>query len=271
MKYTKEFLISELQRFYDENGRVPTSNDMKVKFGYPSTWSYINCFGTYNNGVEAANLPLNQTHECRTGFETCCECGCYLQKNQNWRTDGLLKGQVMCHSCHQNIRTDYINGKLNKNSTVASGFISQRVVANVLGLELKDDCNCSISFKYPFDLYDENRYNYINVKGSKLHYIVGQNLYWKFSLEQKEIPDTYVMLGFDKNRKNILKVWITDPLDDLTYEKKTLNITNTNEKSLFAQPWEVDPKPYNDMLHKMSEKRKETNGKSCILDNSDLK
>ena len=84
-------------------------------------------------------------------------------------------------------------------------------------------------------------------------------------------------MGFDENRKNILRVWITDSLDDLTYDvknekpKKSIGITNTEKNLKKAKPWEVDAKPYDDMLHQMSQKRKETNGKNCVLNNNDLK
>ena len=147
-----------------------------------------------------------------------------------------------------------MTGNLDKNSEVGFAFISQRVVANVLKLTLKNDCNCSIGFNAPYDLYDKDKYFYINVKVSKLH----DNYYWKFGLKQKVVPDTYIMLGFDENRKNILHIWITDPLDDLTYDeikerpKGDIGITNTYYGLEKAEPWEVDTKPYNDVLHSMS-------------------
>lgn len=272
-KYTKEFLISELQRFYYENGRVPTKLDMQPKFGYPSSGAYVSHFGTFNNGVEAAGFEPYQTNEKRTGNETCCKCGCYKKENQRWITKGLPKGEVMCYGCYKNSRTDYMMGNLDKKSNVGSAFISQRVVAKYLGLKLKDDLNCTEGFKHPFDLYDEKKYYYINVKSSQLHNSLRGNPYWRFNLSQKEMPDTYIMLGFDKDRKNILKAWKSDPLDDLIFDEKTgrskniLGITNTFRVLRQYQPWEMDTIPLNKILHEMSQKRKDTNGIRCPLDN----
>lgn len=277
MTYTDEFLISELHRFVRENSRVPKMYDLVVKKGYPSYQAYRDHFGSFNSGLETANLEINQTNKKRNGTETCCICKNYLKLGEDWLTKGLLKGEVICMNCYQKSKRDYMNGNLDKNSAVGVAFISQRVVANVLGLELKYDCNCVEGFKHSFDLYDRSRYNYINVKDSKLHYTIERSPAWHFGLTQKIIPDTYIMLGYDKNRKNVLRVWITDAIDDFVFNEKkgktltSKTITNVYESLDKAKPWEVDPKPYDDMLHQMSEKRKATNGTNCVLSNDDLR
>lgn len=249
----KEFLISELQRFYRKNGRSPRQVDMQRKFGYPNYKNYQNWFGSFNNGLEIANLDINNTNEDRTGLETCCVCGNYLKEGQNWSTKGLPKGQVMCYNCHQRSKSDYMNKNLDKNSKVASAFISQRIVAKTFNISLENDCNCSIGFGAKYDLYDKGRYNYINVKSSKLH----KDNSWKFHFIDKYVPDVYICVGFSINKENIEYVWITDPLDDLIYNEKTektkkgISITNTPYGLRRAKPWEVDTKPYNDVLHSM--------------------
>ena len=203
----------------------------------------------------------------RTGNETCYFCNSNKGQKQGWITKGLSKGEVMCLSCYQKLQTNYMNKNLDKNTSVAKGFIGQRIVAKVLGLELKNDCNCSVGFNYPYDLYDEGRYDKINVKSCKL----GDYNSWIFGLSQKVIPDTYILVGFDENRKNILRVWIASSNDKLVIDNFSVFISNNVNNDLSrAKPWEVDVKPYNDMLHKMSEKRKDTNGKECILSNDDL-
>ena len=200
------------------------------------------------------------------GDETCCKCGNYLQKNQNWVIKGIKNEQFICERCYKNFQSDYIKGVLDKNSSVAKGFILQRVVANVLGLELKDDCNCSVGFNYPYDLYDKDGYGTINVKSSKLY----NNSIWQFSLKNKYIPNTYIFVGFDVDRKHILKVWFIVSTYFLILKKKSIGISSSNKGLERWSECEVDVKPYNDMLHKMSEKRKETEGKECILINDDL-
>ena len=74
MTYTKEFLISELQRFHRENGRVPRRIDMQPKFGYPSYQAYTTHFITFNNGLEAAKLKVNQIRYKLNGTEICVYC-----------------------------------------------------------------------------------------------------------------------------------------------------------------------------------------------------
>ena len=274
---TDDFLISELHRFYEENDRVPTQLDLQGRFGYPSHCAYQNHFGSHNNALKAANLPLNQYQDhWQDGTETCCKCGRSREQTIQWYTKGLPKGQVICRSCYS--KPDYKSGKLDKDTTVGKATISEQIVKNVLNLEEKHNCNFTCGFGYKVDLYHKDRYKYINVKDSKLYYVIEHNPYWYFNLTQKVTPDTYVMLGYDEDRKNILKVWITDAIDDLVYDEKTeklkrsLSITNDIFSGLKkAKPWKVDPKPYNDMLHKMSQKRKETKGEECFLSDDDLR
>jgi hypothetical protein len=61
--YTKDVLISELLRFVDEFDRVPTTRDIDNTSGYPSTRSYKNWFGTYNNALESAGLDIYTCHD----------------------------------------------------------------------------------------------------------------------------------------------------------------------------------------------------------------
>lgn len=278
--YAKEFLISELHRFVKENDRIPKQVDMQTKSGYPSYAVYQYHFKTWNKVLEIVGFKLNQKHQTGKldGTETCCYCG--KKTNEipnfiNWVYDE--NGIRFCHKHGQHEKPYYTKGKLDKSSTTGKAFISQRVVAKALNLDIKNDCNCSIGFNHPYDLYDKDKYKYINVKSSKLNYNVYQSSSWNFSLTQNEIPDTYILVGLDYNEKNILHVWITDPLDDLVYDeknekpKKHKKIMNIYESLKKAKPWEVDPKPYNDMLHKMSQKRKDNNGDGCFLSNSDLR
>ena len=167
--------------------------------------------------------------------------------NQNWYTKGLLKGQVMCYKCYRN--TDHMNGELDVNSGTGFGFLTQRIVAKTLDLKLENDCNCSVNFGHPFDLFDKNKYGKIDVKGSHLY----KGNIWHFTIVHNNIVDTYILVGFDKNKKNILRVWITKPTDILIHKKTCIGITNSTRSGLKrAKPWEVDPTPYNNAFHAMS-------------------
>lgn len=268
--YTKEFLISELQRFYNENGRVPRLRDMMATNGYPSAHTYKIYFGSWNNALIAAGFEINKTYETRVGDETCIICGCTREQTSAWYTKGLQLGEVMCNSCY--LDPNYKRRSLDKNSNTGKGSISEQVVKNVLNLEEKYDCNPIYGYNHPFDLYDPGRYDYINVKSA----ILGKTNRWHFNLNQKEIPNTYIMLGYNKNRKNIIHIWVTRGGYDLAFDedkmedRNFLDIPNTYGGLKKVKYCEVDVKPYNDMLHLMSEKRKDNNGDGCFLSSDDL-
>ena len=244
MTHNKKFLISELQRFELENGRNPRTYDMQNKFGYPAAGTYTNYFGSWNNALIAAGLEINHLD----GTETCDNCGCLRTENQNWY---YKNEQRLCKKCYMN--RDYMNGNLDPESSTGFAFMSQRVVAETLGLGLEYDCNCSDGFGAPQDLYDK-KYKYINVKTATLNKV---NV-WNFLLKNKYTPDTYIMLGLSGNKSDILHVWITEPEDDLTFDEKkfkykqSISITNSERGLNRAKNWEVDAKPYNDAYHSMS-------------------
>lgn len=57
----KYFLIEELQRFQEENGRMPSFEDMRKSNGYPNGWTYIKEFGSFSNACsEAFNLQKKE-------------------------------------------------------------------------------------------------------------------------------------------------------------------------------------------------------------------
>ncbi len=279
MTYNKEFLIEELHRFYNENGRVPVGADLTTESGYPTIGTYQYYFKTFNKALEIAELKFNRHTSILDGTEVCSYCGKRADEIPRFRTWLYPNGKRYCEQHGYSGRgglPDYVKKELNPKCTIGKAIVSQRVVANVLGLDLKDDCNCSISHTYPYDLYHKDKYKYINVKDSKLYYRKKQNPYWRFNLTQAIIPKTYICLGYDNDRKNILHVWISDRLSDLVLDeeleyKQFLTITNKQKGLKKAEPWEIDAKPYDDMLHLMSQKRKETKGKECVLDSSDLR
>lgn len=59
MKYSREYLIKEIERFIKEhNDKYPQSTDMKVKSGFPSLSAYINTFGSWTKALEAYENTL---------------------------------------------------------------------------------------------------------------------------------------------------------------------------------------------------------------------
>jgi len=247
-KYWDEYtLISELNRFVEENGRNPKWVEMVASAGYPARNVFTRTFGSWNKALTAAGLDINvkQIYSgVLTGNETCDNCGTTKLANNGWR---YKNNQRLCHLCYYN--KGYRYGNLAPDSETGFAFISQRVVAKVLDLELKDDCNCSVNFNTSYDLLDDGGYGYINVKAAT-NYIKRNN--WNFYFQNKYIPDTYIMLAFSADKIDIKRVWITEALDDLTFEKKSISIHDSYKGLLKGKPWEVDAEPYNDAYHSMS-------------------
>lgn len=142
---------------------------------------------------------------------------------------------------------DYKRGELDPNSSVGFAFISQRVVAKVLGLNISNDCNCEFGFNFKYDLYDENKHGSINVKTASCY----KNSSWSFGLLNNYIPDTYILTGFSIYKEDILHVWII-PSFILIGE----NHVYISKKSLEQfKIYEVDSEPYNSVYHNMSIER----------------
>ena len=55
---TPEFLLSELNRFYEEFGRSPTPRDLDFNRDYPSRGSYKRYFGGYKVALKLCELPI---------------------------------------------------------------------------------------------------------------------------------------------------------------------------------------------------------------------
>ena len=58
--YDKDFLVKEIERFIEENGHIPSTNEFRYTDGYPSTKGYKRLFGSFNNAlVELGYTPIS--------------------------------------------------------------------------------------------------------------------------------------------------------------------------------------------------------------------
>jgi len=147
------------------------------------------------------------------------------------------------------------NNKLSKFSSMGKGLIAEQVVANYLCV---DNLNIKYNnFNHSFDLFNDIL-GRINVKGRKLRkqsngvYTKYRNWNFRFKYQYitgKNRVDTYFLIGFDEDRKNILRVWIIPNRNIL---KETFCITNTEKGLSEYKKYEIDAKPFNDILHKIS-------------------
>jgi len=67
-KYTDEFLISELNRYYMQFQKVPTTTDFDNAKGYPSTTACKSHFKTWNEALQAAGLICNKVYKYSDEF-----------------------------------------------------------------------------------------------------------------------------------------------------------------------------------------------------------
>jgi Homing endonuclease associated repeat len=58
-RYSDEFLLSELKRYYEEYNKVPTCADFVQNDNYPHYKVYIKRFGSWNNALKRVGLELN--------------------------------------------------------------------------------------------------------------------------------------------------------------------------------------------------------------------
>ena len=63
MKYTRQELINELYRVYNELGRVPKSSDMLVSKGRIGIDQYYIEFGTWSIALQEAGFKLNKVRK----------------------------------------------------------------------------------------------------------------------------------------------------------------------------------------------------------------
>jgi len=61
--YTRDILIEELMYFYDKHGRSPKRREMGNNNGYPCLETFREVFGTWNQALEAAGLPINRIYK----------------------------------------------------------------------------------------------------------------------------------------------------------------------------------------------------------------
>jgi hypothetical protein len=65
--YTKKQLLGFIRQFYEENGRIPATRDFSNSPKYPSSRTYHNVFGSWNNAIREEGLwemRYNPTHTC---------------------------------------------------------------------------------------------------------------------------------------------------------------------------------------------------------------
>lgn len=167
---------------------------------------------------------------------------------RNWYKlgDGFI-----CSNCwkskHYKGKSKIRNHTLSKTSATGKGLIGEQVVCKYLGTKNNNIENDKFAGN-PVDIHHEIL-GRINVKGRKLVYTheLGKNYYfWKFSFRDMYAIDTYFLLGYDIERRNIIKAWII-PKKEL--KNNTLYIGDSVNGLLKYSKYEINAEPLNTILH----------------------
>jgi len=236
--YTKENLEIFLQDYYNQYGKSPTTRDLN-RSGFPTKYAFKKYYGSLTNALNSLGLPLNKIkqHDRLNDTPDICECCGTITANKWYYRDN----QKICVNCYDN--SQYHRGFLSSESKLGVGVITEHVVSMVLNDCIK--CNNVNSFNKPYDLIS-TAYGTINVKSSKLF-----NTEWKFHKQPASfMPDNYICIGFDKSRREILKVFII-PGNSNIVTKYGIYIGNSRKGLSKALEYEVNPEPYNKVYQEL--------------------
>jgi len=97
MAYSDDELLSALKNCYSENGKVTTR--LFQEFSGPSTKTVINRFGSFNNALLEAEIPINDTWNERTDNEILSDVRTVAKQNGSIRPkyfggDFVSRGQI---------------------------------------------------------------------------------------------------------------------------------------------------------------------------------
>jgi hypothetical protein len=124
----------------------------------------------------------------------------------------IINDTTMCPQCYNTLK-NYINGNINPNSNIGRQLILKHVVSTILG-----DCSIISIPDYPYNLFSDSL-GLIIIKTA----VLSKNK-WTYDLTQTLVPDTYILVCYDKERENIVKVFCIESTDYL----RSITISNTD-------------------------------------------
>lgn len=120
-KHSKEFLISEFYRYFNEHGRYPYCDDMKVKDGYPSYYYYLKIWGTWNNFVDELGITEEVGEDNCKWYKEDIET---LKRMYHCSTQEEIENKLIKKFCWSNIqlKARELGLKRNKYDFYSSGY-----------------------------------------------------------------------------------------------------------------------------------------------------
>lgn len=223
-----------------------------------------------------AEGQIKIAREERYKIYKCCKCGA-TETPKDWfgkehwydhLCNKMNCTKYLCKNCwheehrklpdsHNNIIKGLANsrtGNLDRDSESGKSLIDQAITSNVLKIE---DLNIKMNnFGYYIDMRHK-KYGKIDVKGSSPRTIrAGLYKYhvYEFHTYGKIGIDTFICIGYDKNRKSVKYVWIV-PNDEWVSDRDRITISDSEDSKSFIllREFLVDSKPYNDAYYSLME------------------
>jgi len=167
----------------------------------------------------------------------------YYQENKE-QEKARSKEYIVTHKdqvkeASRKARAQWYNKELSPQCQTGKGYISEKLTEKVLNCKM----NCStVSFTHPYDLIHDI-YGKIDVKSSKPH----KDGNFMFTIKKKQNCDTFVCIGFDEDRHNVLAVWII-PAQEICH-LMAIAIHSSNKR--YKQFEKDDVTEWNNALHSM--------------------
>lgn len=219
--YTKDQILEDIRKFYDENGRTPTGNDFCKKNGYTSRGAVVKYFGSWNNAIKEAGLCVNRMNSLteeelldylRQFEKEYCRPPTYEDLFSGNFTKYPAMGQyIRCfgtlEKAKKSVGQDF-DSRANKGildhpkqkARLAEIFVMEHFKEEG-AIDLSgENCKSHVDGICPKkQVYD--------VKSSRLLTSCQRSDYWGFALDKADQVDYYYLLAFNKDFSDLLYVW----------------------------------------------------------------
>lgn len=203
--------------------------------------------GIRNDNDELIGLSCTTCydHTKRKIIKKCCKCGYerpfkYLKINRN--DNGYWDGSYICANGCAKTRI----GELDPDSKYATGYITEKLIANFLGIETCSDITGRINQQKGYDLWQED-WERIQSKGSRL--IINNGISgWQYGIYKNIGCDFFFCIGYDEERRHVESMLIIPNNDDICrLDMLFVPEFGYSEFDIF----EEDIRPWDDLFHTM--------------------
>jgi hypothetical protein len=206
--------------------------------------------------VKKWTFQYNSTETCyRCGISFDEVIGCHYREKDK---DGKWLGIWDCRNCWERydsnsfvnktkLETDCRNGNLDSNSKQGIGYITAVLVKKFL--EIEDCFDITDNFNHPeYDMIEHEDWGLIDAKGSSLLTKDGY-LCHSFHTRKNKKADFFFCIGYDKNRKHVIAVFIIPNEEDVNKLDAITVSYNGNSKYNKHKESEEEIKKWDDLFH----------------------